>query len=165
MKRITRIHDLDSKPNRERVKVMLDYIVDGYSRREAARRAGFANPNQDAYPVLDTEEAAEYVQSRLQQKIKTEYAPEAFQRSLHMMRSKHTSDRIKWEIQRLLMAYGAKVIMPTSDKDDDPKTPNEMTSDELKGFIQIAEDELSRRALPIEGEGQSVNMQTIDNVM
>lgn len=149
---------LTDNTKQDKIRRALELLADGYTKWKAAKEAGIANPSRDFFPVLQRTEAQEFVIERIQNRIKLEIAPEATRRAIAMMRDPNTSQRIKWEICKRFMEAGAGIVTPPADKDDGKeKTAETMTAGELKGFIAAAQNELARRAKPVEEGAQVID--------
>lgn len=146
----------------EKNKKFLELISEGFSKADAARMAGFSTPSRDAYPLLMTEEAAQYIKRRIQLRIRSEIVPEAMEIALSIMRNPKTSDRTRWSIIQTLLAYGADIVAPKAGEGEDGKAPEAMKSEELREFIAMAEGELARRVKPArlaDARGEVIDLQ------
>lgn len=125
-------------------------VLAGKSLTKAAKDAGFTNPDRDAAPIIVAPQVRQYVRKRLRGRLEVEGAPAAYILLYNTMQDARQDIKLRVDIAKFL--YSCAGYTPPKAQDappDQEKLPSEMTTEELRQFIEQGENELANRAKPI----------------
>lgn len=126
-------------------------MTEGKSLAEAGKLAGFSTPHRDLAPHVAEPAVRAWVRKHMRGRLEVEAAPAAYSYLLTVLRDEKADRRLRIDVAKFL--YAAAGYTPPKAQEaapDGEKQPSEMTSDELRQFIQEGEAELANRATPID---------------
>lgn len=144
----------------DRESQFLKGVYDGLPLDEAAKKAGYTHGSRDAYPILSRPEVRQYFKKTIRGRAETEGVSIAYGFLIDVIRDTKATKKERLDAAKFL--YANNLAAPKAlDAPDEKKEKdiNQMSSQELRQFIESVEGELADRATPIE------DTQDIDNYM
>ena len=141
-----------------RHEIALEGLLAGKSLQEVGKIAGFTHAARDLVPLIVAPQVRQYVRKRMKGRLEVEGAPAAYNLLYNAMMDVKNDIKLRVEIAKYL--YAAAGYTPPKAQDaapDHEKQPSEMTTDELRRFIEEGEQELAQRAVPLNDTQQGLD--------
>lgn len=134
----------------EKDQAFIELSLTGMTADKAAKKAGFSNPSRDTQRVVSNAKTRKYVRSMMIGRLDVEGAPLAYALMIRVMNDPMAEIKLRIDIAKYLFAAAGYTPPKAAEppKADDERAFSEMTSEELRQFIEKTEAELANRAFP-----------------
>jgi len=134
----------------KRHEVFIEGLLAGEGLTKAGKKAGFTTPSRDAAPIIVAPAVRAHIRKRMRGRLEAEGAPAAYVLLFNTMTDESEDKRLRVDIAKFLYQTAGytppKALEPERDGD---KAASEMSSEELRKFIEDGERELAERATPV----------------
>lgn len=129
----------------------LEGVLSGDRIDVAAKKAGFGNPTQDAYPILTHPEVQRRFIRVIRGKANTEGLVSCYNYLVEVVNDKTQLPRARIDAAKFLYAHHMPSVKAEEAQSTYIKPVNEMNNQELDDYISKMADTLKQRLIPAQG--------------